>query len=307
MWQNSHKLQLGPDGKIYVSPRIQFTMGVINYPDSLGLKCGFQDSLFVLNTQPSSSFSQFVDNCFNEIKPHIAADTIVCVNDSVHLHVDTVEMASGYSWQINDSTGSILYGDSTTSIFNKAGDYTIKFSVLFDCMDTHSKIFTIHVNDGPVVNISGDSSLCSGDSLILMAQGNAISFQWSDGSTNNSLLVTHPGNYQVTAFNTCVSKSVFKNIIQSNESVQYKIINVFTPNNDSKNDFYFPIDNVTILISFKIFNRWGESVFESSGTSNKWNGKINSTDAAAGIYYFTAIINDCNKEKTISGFFYLLR
>lgn len=52
----------------------------------------------------------------------------------------------------------------------------------------------------PVISVSGPTSLCSGDSVILTAN-NAANVLWSNGSTEKNIVVRSPGTYTVT--NTC--------------------------------------------------------------------------------------------------------
>jgi gliding motility-associated-like protein len=50
--------------------------------------------------------------------------------------------------------------------------------------------------------------------------------------------------------------------------------NAFTPNNDGLNDQLLPfMIGIKELKYFKIFNRWGELVFESHDTKKGWDGK----------------------------------
>ncbi len=61
----------------------------------------------------------------------------------------------------------------------------------------------------------------------------------------------------------------------------------FSPNGDGSNQFYviqgvssFP-DN-----AFKVFNRWGNLVYEKSGYNNEWEGQnMNGEPLADGTYY----------------------
>ena len=48
----------------------------------------------------------------------------------------------------------------------------------------------------------------------------------------------------------------------------------FTPNNDGENDIFRIRGNAEITI-FRIFNRWGEIVFETNSASQGWNGTFN--------------------------------
>jgi len=67
--------------------------------------------------------------------------------------------------------------------------------------------------------------------------------------------------------------------------------NVFTPGDDISNNT-FVIDGESIKeYSIKIFNRWGERVFESEDITVSWNGKVNNTgiECPSGTYFY--IIN----------------
>jgi gliding motility-associated-like protein len=88
------------------------------------------------------------------------------------------------------------------------------------------------------------------------------------------------------------------------------IPNVFTPNNDNKNDV-FKIDiKGEELFDLKIFNRWGGQVFESTNAANHWNGKVNNSgaDCPDGTYYFVLTYRLRGKtEKTVRGSITLIR
>ena len=66
------------------------------------------------------------------------------------------------------------------------------------------------------------------------------------------------------------------------------IPNVFTPNGDSKNDF-FHIKNLCKFdgFFFRIFNRWGRIIYESTDPDFQWPGTTTSgTEASEGVYYY---------------------
>jgi gliding motility-associated-like protein len=48
----------------------------------------------------------------------------------------------------------------------------------------------------------------------------------------------------------------------------------FTPNGDGKNDRFGPIGNLATIKTFtlKVFDRWGQMVFNSNSPSNSWSG-----------------------------------
>ena len=73
--------------------------------------------------------------------------------------------------------------------------------------------------------------------------------------------------------------------------------NVFSPNGDNTNAyFYFPSVGLT-SIDCKIYNRWGEVVYRWDEVDGKWNGKsLNGKDCTPGVYYYTVSYSIYNSE-----------
>jgi gliding motility-associated-like protein len=77
------------------------------------------------------------------------------------------------------------------------------------------------------------------------------------------------------------------------ESTQVFIPNVFTPDNDGRNDILMVRGTgIRTIKYFRIFNRWGEIVFEKSNfspndRSNGWDGKIKGIAAPPDVYVYT--------------------
>lgn len=70
----------------------------------------------------------------------------------------------------------------------------------------------------------------------------------------------------------------------------YKLPNVFSPNGDGVNDFFEPLKPYYFVekIDMKIYNRWGNLIFETSDPDIKWNGRYmhNNKPVADGVYYY---------------------
>ncbi|MBK9525947.1 MAG: PKD domain-containing protein [Bacteroidetes bacterium] len=84
-----------------------------------------------------------------------------------------------------------------------------------------------------------------------------------------------------------------------------KIPNVFTPNNDTKNDTYHVDDLCNFAdFYFKIFNRWGKIVFESNDPDFAWDGlDTNGTECSEGTYYYVMH----TRRNELHGFIQLIR
>lgn len=73
------------------------------------------------------------------------------------------------------------------------------------------------------------------------------------------------------------------------ETKPYSMPNVFTPNADGINDL-FAIDDSVLFNYFRIYNRWGELVYQVEHGPLKWDGTHHNQgkDAEAGTYFFQA-------------------
>ncbi len=88
----------------------------------------------------------------------------------------------------------------------------------------------------------------------------------------------------------------------------YEIPSAFTPNNDELNDtFKVLVFGNFQVAEFKVFNRWGQVVFEGSGDS-AWDGRFKGKNAPADVYAYQAVLRlPDNSEKTVRGEVALIR
>lgn len=88
--------------------------------------------------------------------------------------------------------------------------------------------------------------------------------------------------------------------------VSYEVPNIFTPNGDGKNDV-FKMNTEVILgacMDMKVFNRWGQKVFESDGGNVEWSGRnFAGEECVTGTYFWTITV----KDMAMSGSVYLNR
>jgi gliding motility-associated-like protein len=87
-----------------------------------------------------------------------------------------------------------------------------------------------------------------------------------------------------------------------------EVPNVFTPNGDGNND------NFQVLIyglrdyRAAIYNRWGKLLYEWNDPDGGWDGKINGSDAAEGVYFYVASGKQASGEDfTVQGHLTLVR
>ncbi|MCK7558327.1 gliding motility-associated C-terminal domain-containing protein [Chitinophaga sedimenti] len=83
------------------------------------------------------------------------------------------------------------------------------------------------------------------------------------------------------------------------------IPNAFTPNNDGSNDILYVYGNTIAKMSLRIFNQWGQLVFESKDKAKGWDGTMSGQRQPVGVYVyeFMSTMTDgtkINKRGTIT-------
>jgi gliding motility-associated-like protein len=62
---------------------------------------------------------------------------------------------------------------------------------------------------------------------------------------------------------------------------------IFSPNDDGKNDTLYVRGLLISRLEFRVYNRWGEVVFETNSPSKGWDGQLRGAPAPSGSYYYT--------------------
>ena len=123
------------------------------------------------------------------------------------------------------------------------------------------------------------------------------------------------GCYAVTAIDTFNNESAFSNIICVDNCPFYNLPNTFTPNGDGANDIFTPYPFCFIeSVEFKVFNRWGQSVFETTDPNLNWDGKNRKgEDLPEGPYYYSCRVFEqrvsgvTQSAEILSGYIELIR
>ena len=164
------------------------------------------------------------------------------------------------------------------------GDYIIYLTVIdsgtCNLIDTDTSI--ISILPPPVAAFSTDSNYYIYPDLVQFTNlsYNYLSFEWNFGdskidTTNVDPLHFYETIYDFTpcleVFNSGCKDSVCKDIFIDFIPL-IDVPNAFTPNNDGVNDI-IKVEGLGITqLSFRIYNRWGELVYEGFDQEEGWNG-----------------------------------
>lgn len=200
----------------------------------------------------------------------------------------------GYQFSFSDGVViPVATGNTITRVLPYAGTYDVYVTQAIDAncfgYDSTSGIGFITVKQSPTASFEPTSQkldmLYPIVSFVNTSSG-AISYVWDFGDTSINETVFSPthlyalnteGNYDVklhvTSAEGCVDSIEMTIAVQ--ETVLFFVPTAFTPNGDEYNNTFKPVmisgfDPTTY--QFKIFNRWGEMVFESNDPEIGWDG-----------------------------------
>jgi gliding motility-associated-like protein len=77
------------------------------------------------------------------------------------------------------------------------------------------------------------------------------------------------------------------------------IPNTFTPNGDGKNEVFKAYGNVIAGITMKVFNQWGELIYETNSMTAGWNGTHKGKLQPVGVYYYAIRIRLTDGTETL--------
>jgi gliding motility-associated-like protein len=236
----------------------------------------------------------------------IGGDSVICIRSSInHTGLFIQPDTSVVTWVWNFPNGSSATGQyPPLQTYSQIGTFTIRAIATNStgCKDTTYQ--NIYVNPLPTVNMPGQITVQNGFPVTIPAiySPGTSSWIWSPNTGLSCANCATPDagpkfntTYQVyfTDNNGCSNTGTIQ-ILVICKNVNLFIPNTFSPNNDGSNDVFYPrgkgLERVKLL---RIFNRWGEVVFEKkdfpvNDASAGWNGTYKGKPPQAGVYVYQA-------------------
>jgi gliding motility-associated-like protein len=206
-----------------------------------------------------------------------------------------------------------------TGVNNKL--YCILTTVRSACytLPYYSDTLTLNIFDLPVLTIlPADTTVNPGGNVVFTTAAvpaNSIaSYTWQPATQLINPQVISPQTvalFQTTPFTlNCITNDGCAVSAAATVKVfrQLYMPNTFTPNNDTKNDVFRIPPGATInLVSFIIYDRWGEKVFVTTDKNIGWDGTIGGRKKDQGIYVYVITMIEKNVPVEIKGSFMLVR
>jgi len=217
-----------------------------------------------------------------------------------------------YNWDFGDG---VLSNDSNAVYtYANPGTYDLNLTIYFieGCTDTITVSYadfitvypsptssfvadptnaTIYTSNIEITDLAADPT---DDILTNMGDG---SIYYNQAQFNHSYTDTGWFEVEHVVINTFDCPDTSKATIRINPETLIFVPNAFTPDGDGKNEIFFATAVGIKEFSFKIFNRWGEVLFETTDPSTGWDGMHpNGKEAIQGVYTWTVFAKGQNDK-----------
>ncbi len=247
---------------------------------------GSSDSVYTVNMEGWYWMELSLDDCIIRDSVYITYigtelvnlgnDTSFCAYEPYLLNA-TVLNADSYRWQDGSS--------DSTFLVNFSGRYHVEVEI-DGCTSKDSVTITFN---NPIVDLGRDTFICDEYLSLRGTRYDGASYLWQDGSTDRRLIAQDTGTYWVVVdVNGCATAdTIHIGKCERFRDPCFEIPNVFSNNGDGLNDYFKPV-NFCPLDSYqlKIFNRWGQIIFETNDPETSWDGFYKGKRIQHGVYAY---------------------
>jgi gliding motility-associated-like protein len=204
-----------------------------------------------------------------------------------------------FIWDFGD--GGTSTKTNPTHLYSAIGSYTVKLVALDSttCNKMDSTFFTINTQAKPTAGFTASPQPPFSNTAIDFTNNSlgGSSYKWffGDGDsvlTSDNVIVSHIYNATGT-FNVCLitfnqegCSDTSCHAVQALITPLFDVPNAFSPNGDGVNDKIFVKGFGIGNMQWKIYNRWGTLVFQSSSKNTGWNGFYNGNIQPQDVYHY---------------------
>ncbi|MBX2984113.1 MAG: gliding motility-associated C-terminal domain-containing protein [Flavobacteriales bacterium] len=223
----------------------------------------------------------------------------------------------GWSWDFG--SGNSAAGQQAGNAFPGAGQYPVSLTVFAQngCSATTSQV--VEVMFAPTAGFSFTGEPFTDEPIAFVDSsfgGNGWHYDFGDGQGSLSQEPTHTytdaGQYIIvqTVSNAagCTASDSLLIAITENKIVPPKLPDAFSPNGDGVNDIFYVRGGPFKTMELKIYNGWGELIFQTDDPEFGWDGTYNGKPEINGVYVYSVVAtSEDGREHDRSGKITLIR
>lgn len=234
--------------------------------------------------QPIDSFQVTVSMLGQFVSASINAPDSLCQNEGV-VFGNASTNATNVQWVFGD--GNTSNASSPVYTYSGPGTFTVMM-VAFNpgsCNKSDTAYHTIKIKSLPTANFTFAPVIPIPNEPIRFTNLslNATAYRWNFGDFSGSTEVNPVHLYKKTGkYRVCLEASNESGCIDSvckfvdaEIQVAIDVPTGFTPNGDGSNDILYVRGAAVATMTFRVYNRWGQLVFESDRLDKGWDGVYN--------------------------------
>ena len=231
----------------------------------------------------------------------ITPDVSICSDDSATITLSGIDAGSVITWSPPDM---ILSGQGTAQITVSPQNATYFVATVTSpsgCTWTDSALVDVSLMNGSGVTVSVDQSVVLGGTTVhlLATPSSGVTYLWQPAAAVSDPTIAAPTAvvnetttfYVTVSDGTCSRTDSVKVLVHELlcDEPDIFVPDAFTPNGDGNNDVLFVRGRNIADLDFKVFDRWGEVVFQTTDQAAGWDGayKGKPVDPAVYVYWLT--------------------
>ena len=231
-------------------------------------------------------------NVLHKPVAYAGKDTTICYKTNATLFGSASNLSGtvNYAWSPPDSLNT-PNAATTIARIDTTRKFTLTVTDNYGCSFSVTDSMWVFMMPPLVVFAGNDTNAILGRPHQMLASG-GTNYVWSPTGPLNNPFIANPlaTLFTDTYFHVLVTDAIGCTddddvFIKVYEGPTYYLPNAFTPNGDGLNDVFRPIPvGIRSTESFRVFNRYGEQMFETRKWMQGWDGTINGKPAATGTY-----------------------
>ncbi len=246
-----------------------------------------------------------------------------CRIDTISYYHDGRNQVNSYLWLMDDNKMS--RDQNPVAYYTRFGEKRVSLTVSNGfCSDTQTQV--IMLDNELSAKFSYPAIVCPEEPAVFTdgSAGKISSWLWQFGNGFSSTIqnpgpqayplppLTRQRNFDVKLIigNDLGCYDTATVSIKAVSSCYIAVPGAFTPNNDGTNDYLYPLNAFkAVNLKFRVFNRYGQQVFEATEPDQKWDGTIRGMPQPAGTYVWTLSYteSDTGKQVSVKGSSLLIR
>jgi gliding motility-associated-like protein len=219
----------------------------------------------------------------------VSPDAVVCPLDSVQLVAVNTDAIAYYHWYppmyLSDTAGDKVTARPETDM-----EYYVVSSNMYGCTDTAT--VSVRVKANAVIHLEDSVTLYPGENYQINPMTNCSIFSWTPSGGLNSKYVSNPvaapqvsTKYVVTGVTEWGCKTKDSINVYINTEPVLSVPNAFAPGGVN-GKFRLIKRGFATLRHFRIYDRWGVVVFETSNIEEGWDGTYKGVPQPLGVYVY---------------------